>query len=106
MEAIENLYAHCELSVKHYNNDEEAIAAFNGDYVALFQAVLDEHVAQGTEVENHYHAIERSRPLTVEENDEACNKLKLIRHDVVRAGEVLRAARRFKAITVSSGSVN
>lgn len=108
-EVINGLYANagCDLtSLKLYASDEEAVAAFNGDYVALFQAILDEHVAQGTEVENEYHAIERSRPLTSEENAEANDRLLAIRRDVVRAGEALRAARRFEAITSSGMSVN
>lgn len=104
MNAIEKLYEHCETSVKHYNTDEEAIQDFGGNMVELFQAVLDEHVAQGTDIENEYHAIERQRPLTVEENTEANARLLPIRREVIRAGEALRAARKFKEI--STGSVN
>jgi hypothetical protein len=80
---------------------------FNGSPTAMFQAVLDEHVHRGTEVEKFYDALEKRRPLTAAENNEAFTKLRNIRSHVVRAGEALRAAGQFEAITSSKGmSVN
>lgn len=106
LNAIEKLYTDTgcvEETVKQFASFDEVLEHYNYDLVALFTDVLSEHIAQGTEIENEYHAIERTRPLTEEENAEANDRLFPIRREVVRAGEALRAARKFQTITASTG---
>jgi hypothetical protein len=108
MNAIDQLYTNAgftEVEVKQYATAEEALAD-NGGLASTLQACLDEKVKQGIEIEAHWDRVEKSRPLTTEENDIARESLVNVRRDLAAFHKALIGLKKFEALAVSSRSVN